>query len=167
MRIFVIAELSDPSDWHAARAFFGQHAAQVFYGNPPPPESSTSPPTPGGPAEKSLGQELVENVWLRVGKANRRLLKAITVQPSTIETLALRLNRSPTSVRSSMNAALKRAINSAMAAVPGAPDLLVWKKRPDRKWEVSYTSEIAAIFGTKTVDDVPPSPFDEVPHAGQ
>jgi hypothetical protein len=97
-----------------------------------------------------------------VGRSNKKLLKAIeTFYPNrgTIEMLAAKVNRKKSSVRSSMNSALKRAINSATAAVPGAPDVLDWNKRQnDGLWEVGYSPDIMAAMATKTVDS-----FDSIP----
>jgi len=110
----------------------------------------------------SAAQQVVDNLWLRVGRSNKKLLKAIeTFYPNrgTIEMLAAKVNRKKSSVRSSMNSALKRAINSATAAVPSAPDVLDWNKRQnDGLWEVGYSPDIMAAMATKTVDS-----FDSIP----
>ncbi len=88
-----------------------------------------------------LPQRLVDNVWLRLGPSNRRLLKGIEdFYPNrcTIEMLAGKLNRPARSVRSSMNGALARAIKNAKDTVPGAPDLLSWHHNGS-VYEVGYS----------------------------
>ena len=115
------------------------------------------------PADLSTGPfevRLVNNLWPRLGRNMRKLVKQVHQHPGplTIETLAKGLDRPARSVRSSLNGPLARAIKSARQAVPGAPELFDWRHN-GAVYELDLTPEMRAALDSKSVN----SDFDAIP----
>ena len=101
-----------------------------------------------------LEERLLNNLWPRLGRNMRKLVKQVEQHPGplTIETLANDLDRPARSVRSSLNGPLARAIKSAKQAVPGAPELFDWRHN-GTVYELDLTAEMRAALASKSVDD--------------
>lgn len=106
-----------------------------------------------------LEERLVNNLWPRLGRNMRKLVKQVQQHPGplTIETLAKDLDRPARSVRSSLNGPLARAIKSAKQAVPGAPELFDWRHN-GTVYELDLTPEMRAALDSKSMD----SDFDTI-----
>ena len=117
----------------------------------------------GDPSDAaSIEERFLSNLWRRLGRSLRELVKNAQQHsgPLTIEALAGRLNRPAGSVKSSLNGPLARAIKSAKEAVPGAPDLFVWRHN-GRVYEMDMTPEVRAALDSRRVD----TDFDAIPPA--
>jgi hypothetical protein len=106
------------------------------------PVDDVAPDTP-------VEHRLAEYVWSRVGFKMQVLLTKIWHYPGfdyTQEKLATDLGRPHNSVRSSMNAGLRRVLTRATLAIPGAPELLVWKKNAHGIWEFGMSDAMKEAF---------------------
>jgi hypothetical protein len=117
------------------------------------------PAAPGAPG-RSPEERLLDNLWPRLGRALREMVKEVQQADATltIEALAVRLGRPTASVKSSLNGPLARAIKSAKQAVPGAPDLLVWRHN-GTVYEMDLTPAMRSAIAARRVEN----DFEEIP----
>jgi hypothetical protein len=122
----------------------------------PPDQASDSS------SDSPIEERFVSDLWPRLGRTTRTLVKRVQERPGmmTIEALANDLGRPARSVRSTLNGPLARAIKSAKHAVPGAPDLFVWRHN-GAVYELGLTSEMRAALAANSID----SDFDQIPKA--
>jgi hypothetical protein len=115
------------------------------------PRYLPSDPSRGG---GSIEERFLNDLWLRLGKALRRLVKEVQQHhaPLTIEALASRLGRPAASVKASLNGPLARAIKSAKQAVPGAPELFVWTHN-GAVYEMDLTDSMRAALAARSVEN--------------
>ena len=113
-------------------------------------------------SDDPIEKRLVDNLWPRLGRNMRKLVKQVQQHPGrlTIDTLAKDLDRPARSIRSSLNGPLARAIKNAKQAVPGAPELFDWRHN-GAVYELGLTPEMRAALASKSVD----SDFDTIPQA--
>jgi len=146
MEMTLNVDPSNPADLRQAVSLLQQVLAQL----PRLPAESVSD---GAPVEVRM----LNNLWPRIGRKTRALVLTVRdrVPEGTtvdIETLAGHLGRSFSSVKATLNASLRKAILSAQGAVPGAPELFVWQKNNEGRWEIGMTATMRAAMADRTED---------------
>ncbi len=125
--MFILVDVTNPADVRAALTTLPKFLPQ---------ESNTG---------ESIEQQFADHIWSHIGMSMQGLLTKVWEYEGldyTQEKLATDLGRPHKSVRSSMNGPLAKAINGAKEAIPGAPDLFIWKKNANGIWEFGMSQAI-------------------------